>query len=191
MKIEFEVTYNAQKLEDNIKDIIKETVNSLGNSFVEGSKKAIEKGNFQPISEFTKMIRQNGYSPNAGKKKTSSVKPLQHTGRLLKGIKQLKNGDMSVHKYGLYHLPDDIFDLSEESVVSQVSATKKAKSGTAYKIVKNNFTLEYPHIIGKNVPIRNWFQMDKKLATKAISRFHKLISKNFVGKKWELFRLYG
>ena len=191
MKIEFEVTYNAQKLEDNIKDIIKETVKSLGNSFVEGSKKAIEKGNFQPIGEFTKMIRQNGYSPNAGKKKTSSVKPLQHTGRLLKGIKQLKNGDMSVQKYGLYHLPDDIFDISEESVVSQVSATKRAKSGTAYNIVKNNFTLEYPHIIGKKVPIRNWFQMDKKLAKKAISRFHKLISKNFVGKKWELFRLYG
>ena len=191
MKIEFEVTYNAQKLEDNIKDIIKETVKSLGNSFVEGSKKAIKEGNFKPIGEFTKMVRQNGYSPNAGKKKTSSIKPLQHTGKLSRTLSQYANGDMGVQKYGLYHLPDDIFDLSEESVVSQASATKRAKSGIAYKVVKNKFTLKYPYIIGKSVPIRNWFQMDKELAKKAISRFHKLISKNFVGKKWELFRLYG
>ena len=177
MKIKFEVTYNAQKLEDNIKDIIKETVNSLGNSFVEGSKKAIKKGNFIPLKQSTLDVRKAGTS-RGGKgaygRKTNNKMPLQHTGRLLKGIKQLKNGDMSVHEYGTFHLGD-----------LQTSEQIERKSGTAYTTASDSM------IPNKKVPIRNWFQMDKKLATKAISRFHKLISKNFVGKKWELFRLYG
>lgn len=199
MKIDIEILYNADKLEKNVKGIIKETVKNLGNSFVEGSKKAIENGRFQKIGEFTKVARKQGLSPNAKNKSTSSIKPLQHTGRLLKGIKQMKNGDMIVHKYGLYHLPDDIFDITEESLVKQVELTQKAKSGVAYRIKSNKFTKamqsrynwKNDNLANKEVPIRNWFQMDKKIAKKAISRFHKLIKKNFKGTKSELFRLYG
>tara|TARA_R110002096_G_scaffold8558_1_gene35280 strand:- start:2458 stop:3003 length:546 start_codon:yes stop_codon:yes gene_type:complete len=168
MKLSFEITYNAEKLQKEMPNIIKQTVKNLSNSFIEGSKKTIESGRgLQKLKQSTINIRRTV------KPKTNSTKPLQHTGKLLKSLSQYANGDMGVQKYGLYHLPDDIFDLSEESIVTQVSATKRAKSGIAYTTSPNS------RIPNKDVPIRNWFQMDKGLAKKAISKFHKLIKKNF------------
>ena len=187
MKVKFEITYDAGKLSKEIKNIVKDFLKNTGEAFVVGSKKAIEGGQFEKISEFTKMIRKGGYSPHGGKKAVTHSKPLIHRGKFLKGLKLLKNGDISVHKYALNHLPDDIFDMSEESIVTQVAAEEKTKRGEAYTIVSNSFTKEYPYIIGKKVPIRNWFRMDKDLAKKSIVKFKKSLKDNFERKMSQKF----
>tara|TARA_Y100001973_G_C4946502_1_gene208167 strand:- start:27 stop:530 length:504 start_codon:yes stop_codon:yes gene_type:complete len=165
MKINFEITYDAGKLQREIKNIIKDTVKGFSSAYVEGSKKAIKEGNFTPLRKSTIDVRKAGTS-RGGKgaygKKTNSTKPLQHTGRLLRGIKQLKNGDMSVHEYGTFHLGD-----------LQTAEQIERKSGTAYTTASDSM------IPNKKVPIRNWFQMDKELGKKAISKFQKLIDNNF------------
>ena len=55
----------------------------------------------------------------------------------------------------------------------QTSEQIEKKSGTAYTTASDSM------IPNKKVPIRNWFQMDKKLANKTISKFQKLINKSF------------
>ena len=92
---------------------------------------------------------------------------------------------MSVHKYALNHLPDDIFDISEESIVTQVTAEARGKSGIAYTTASDSM------IPNKPVPIRNWFRMDKNLAKKSISKFKKQLKDNFEITKWEAFRKYA
>ena len=66
-------------------------------------KNTIKSGKFDPLSETTIFITQKGLSPNSGYSKTSSKKPLIHTGRLLESIKATKNG-ISMAEYGQYHL---------------------------------------------------------------------------------------
>ena len=165
MRVKFDVTYDAEKLSKEIKGIIKETVKGFGTAYVEGSKKAIQEGDFKPLRKSTIDIRKAGTS-RGGKsgygKKTSSIKPLQHTGRLLKGIKQLKNGDMSVHEYGTFHLGD-----------LQSAEQIERKSGTAYTTASDSM------IPNKKVPIRNWFQIDINIAKKAILKLDELIQKSF------------
>ena len=177
MKIEFEITYDAGKLHKEIKSIVKDTVKGFGTAYVEGSKKAIEKGDFISLRKSTIDIRRAGTSRRKNgklikgvgntkyKQSISSTKPLQHTKRLLNGIKQLKNGDMSVHEYGTFHLGD-----------LQTAEQIEKKSGTAYTTASDSM------IPNKKVPIRNWFQMDLDLAKKAIKKFDDLVQKNFIRK---------
>ena len=166
MRVEFEITYDAGKLAKEMKGIVKDFIKNTGEAFVEGSKKAIESGSgFAKLEKSTLDVRKAGTS-QGGKgaygRSTSSTKPLIHTGRLLKGLKLLKNGDISVHEYGTYHLGD-----------LQTAKQIESKSGTAYTTVSNSM------IPNKKVPIRNWFRMDKTLAKKSIARFKKLLNKNF------------
>ena len=188
MKLEFEITYDAGKLAKEMKSIVKAFLKDTGEAFVEGSKKAIESGKFRKLEQSTLDVRKAGTS-RGGKgaygKSISSNKPLVHTGRFLKRLKLLKNGDMSVHKYALNHLPDDIFDISEESIVTQVTAEARGKSGIAYTTASDSM------IPNKPVPIRNWFRMDKNLAKKSISKFKKQLKDNFEITKWEAFRKYA
>ena len=173
MRIEIEITYDAEKLAKEMKGIIKDFLKNTVEAFVVGSKKAIESGNFKKLKKSTLDIRKAGG--------VSSSKPLVHTGKFFKGINLLKNGDISVQKYALNHLPDDIFDMSEESVVTQATAEARAKSGIAY------ITADDSMIPNRPVPIRNWFRMDKSLAKKSISRFRKLLKKNFERKMSQKF----
>ena len=63
----------------------------------------IKSGNFAPLSETTLFIRERGLSPNSNFTKTSSKKPLNHTGNLLNSIKATDKG-ISMAEYGQYHL---------------------------------------------------------------------------------------
>ena len=184
MKLKFEITYDAGKLAKEMKSIVKDFLKNTGEAFVVGSKNAIENGKFRKLEQSTLDVRKAGTS-RGGKgaygKSTSSNKPLVHTGRFSKGLKLLKNGDMSVHKYALNHLPDDIFDMSEESIATQAVAEARGKSGTAYTTASNSM------IPNKKVPIRNWFRMDKTLAKKSITKFKKQLKDNFERKMSQKF----
>ena len=184
MKVEFEITYDAGKLAKEIKGIVKDFLKNTSEAFVEGSKKAIESGKFRKLKQSTLDVRKAGTSQKgkgAYGRSISSNKPLVHTGRFSKGLKLLKNGDISVHKYALNHLPDDIFDMSEESIVTQATAEAKTKKGVAYTTASNSM------IPNKTVPIRNWFRMDKNLAKKSITKFKKQLKDNFERKMSQKF----
>ena len=173
MRVEFEITYDAGKLAKEIKGIVKAFLKDTGEAFVVGSKKAIESGNFKKLEQSTLDVRKAGTS-RGGKgaygKSTSSTKPLVHTGRLLKGLKLLKNGDISVHEYGTFHLGD-----------LQTAEDIEKKSGTAYTTASNSMIPNRP------VPIRNWFQMDEATAKKSIVKFKKALKDNFERKMSQKF----
>ena len=74
-------------------------------SFADRIRNNIENGNFEDLSDTTIFIRERGLSPNSGYSKTSSRKPLIHTGNLLRSIKETETG-VSMASYGQYHLQE-------------------------------------------------------------------------------------
>ena len=80
MKINFEITYDANKLARKMPKMIREYLNAGLDSLKNGSKKALKDGNFAPLGEFTKFARKEGLSPKSNHKKSSSKKPLRYTG---------------------------------------------------------------------------------------------------------------
>ena len=85
MRVEFEITYDAGKLAKQMPKMIRKYLNDGITSLGKGSKEAIKKGKFEPISDFTKFIREEGLSGKSGVR-TSSDKPLRHTGELFRSI---------------------------------------------------------------------------------------------------------
>ena len=186
MKIEFEITYDANKLARKIPKIIREYLNDGLDSLKKGSKKAIKDGNFAPLGEFTKFARKEGLSPKSGHKKTGSIKPLRYTGDLFRSITSKKRGhELIFNEYGIYHLGikdageiDILLDSKKKSVVG--------RTGTAYKIRANSFTREMQdkfgwksdRLAGKNVPIRNWLQFDDTIKD-IKTNFYKKLDDNF------------
>ena len=170
MKLEFEITYDAGKLAKQMKKIIKNFLGNSAEAFEKGSKEAIERGSFKPIGEFTKIARKEGLSPNAGKNgfaETSSIKPLQHSKELLKSIKALpKSQILKFNEYGRYHLGKGIISAKGAVDIGGI----KEKSGTAYKIAKNNFSI-YNNIVGKDVPVRYWLKYDEETGKSGLKIF--------------------
>ena len=87
MIIKFDIDYDADKLAKSMPKMIRKYMNNSLTSIHKGSKEALKSGKFTPISEATEFIRKKGFSPNAGYKKTSSTKPLRHTGNLFRSLK--------------------------------------------------------------------------------------------------------
>jgi len=81
------------------------TATSSKKAFADNIRNNIKNGAFAPLSETTIFIRERGLSPNSGYTKTSSKKPLVHTGNLLNSIKETETGVSMAH-YGKYHLED-------------------------------------------------------------------------------------
>ena len=82
-----------------------QTVIRSKKSFADSIRNNIKNGDFAPLSETTIFIREKGLSPNSGYSKTSSKKPLNHTGNLLASVKETETG-VSMASYGKYHLQD-------------------------------------------------------------------------------------
>ena len=177
MKIDFEITYDANKLARKMPKMIREYLNDGLDSLKNGSKKALKDGNFAPLGEFTKFAREKGLSPKSNHKKTSSKKPLRYTGELFRSISSKKRDrSLEFSEYGVYHLGikdageiDIVLDNKKKSVVG--------KSGTAYKVVSNKFTDKY-RIAGKNVPVRDWLRFDDKIKD-IKANFYKKLDNNF------------
>ena len=167
MKISFDITYDAGKLAKQMPKIIKDFLGNSALAFEVGSKKAIEAGNFDKIGEFTKIAREKGLSPNAKFKKTGSTKPLRHTDRLLKSIKALpKSQRLVFNEYGRYHLGKGTVFATGVQDIGNI----KEKSGIAYKIAKNGFSI-YNNIVGKSVPIRFWLKYDEETGESGLKIF--------------------
>ena len=177
MKINFEITYDANKLARKMPKMIREYLNDGLDSLKNGSKKALKDGNFAPLGEFTKFAREKGLSPKSNHKKTSSKKPLRYTGELFRSISSRKRDrSLEFSEYGVYHLGikdageiDIVLDNKKKSIVG--------KSGTAYKVVSNKFTDKY-RIAGKNVPVRDWLRFDDKIKD-IKANFYKKLDNNF------------
>ena len=178
MKLEFEITYDASKLAKQMPKMIRTYMNDAIVSLQKGSKNAIKSGKLEKISDFTKFIREEGLSGKAGSR-TSSTKPLRHTGQLFKSIKALKRDkSLEFMEYGKYHLgmgKNETFDITLDDFKTQAGKG----SGIAYKIKSNKWTKfiqkelgwKRDHLSGKTVDIRDWLQFDEKIKT---------ISKEFV-----------
>ncbi|MBC8295477.1 MAG: hypothetical protein H8E55_06755 [Pelagibacterales bacterium] len=182
MKISFEITYNAGKLQKAMPKLIRNYLNDSIKSLEKGSKKAIMKGKFEPISEVTKFIREEGLSGNFGQR-VSSSKPLKHSGRLYRSIKtKKKDKSLEFNEYGKYHLGMDkgeTFDLTLDDSKKQFGSG----SGEAYRIKRNKFTIWFDKtynidLAGKSVPIRDWLQFDESIK-KLSEEFYKEMDKNF------------
>ena len=177
MKINFEITYDANKLARKMPKMIREYLNDGLDSLKNGSKKALKDGNFAPLGEFTKVARKGGLSPKSNHKKSSSKKPLRYTGELFRSISSKKRDrSLEFSEYGVYHLGikdageiDIVLDNKKKSVVG--------KSGTAYKIAPNDFT-NYYKIVGKDVPVRDWLRFDDKIKD-IKTNFYKKLNDNF------------
>ena len=174
MKIEFNITYDAGKLAKEMPKIIKEFLGNSAIAFEKGSKDAIKEGKFDKIGEFTKIAREKGLSPNAGKKgyhKTSSIKPLNHSGELLKSIKALpKSQTLKFNEYGKHHLGETTVTARGQEELDNFVKSQDSKDGIAYKITKNSFTQGYG-IVGKSVPIRFWLKYDEKTGESGLNIF--------------------
>ena len=177
MKINFEITYDANKLARKMPKMIREYLNDVLDSLKNGSKKALKDGNFEQLGDFTKFAREKGLSPKSNHKKTSSKKPLRYTGELFRSISNKKRDrSLEFSEYGVYHLGikdageiDIVLDNKKKSIVG--------KSGTAYKVVSNKFTDKY-RIAGKNVPVRDWLRFDDKIKD-IKANFYKKLDNNF------------
>ena len=182
MKLEFEITYDAGKLAKQMPKMIRKYLNDGITSLGKGSKGAIKKGKFKPISDFTKFVREEGLSGKTGTR-TSSDKPLRHSGELLRSIKiRKKDKSVEFNKYGMYHLGMDkgeTFDITLEDFKSQAGKG----SGTAYRIKANKWTEFIDdnygiNVANKSVPIRDWLQFDKSIKTTA-KEFFESLNTNF------------
>jgi len=118
------------------------------------AKEAIDSGNFTPLAQSTREIREKGQSPASGRTKTSSAKPLVHTGSLRKSIKA-KGKSMEMLSYGIHHL-------------------------TSGKTANSRFAKAF-NMSGKNRPARDFLSLSMKLgskdATKLTKNFFKAIRK--------------
>ena len=177
MKIEFEITYDANKLARKMPKMVREYLNDGLDSLKKGSKKAIKDGNFTPLGEFTKFARKEGLSPKSNHKKTGSKKPLHYTGDLFRSITSKQRGhELIFNEYGIYHL--GIKDASEiDILLDNKKKSVVGKTGTAYKVASNKFSNRYA-IVGKNVPIRDWLQFDDTI-TEIKKEFFKKLDDNF------------
>ena len=182
MKIEFEITYDAGKLAKQMPKMIRKYLNDGITSLGKGSKEAIKKGNFKPIRDFTKFVWEEGLSGRTGVK-TSSDKPLRHSGELFRSIKvRKKDKSIEFNKYGMYHLgmgKGETFDITLDDFESQAGKG----SGIAYRIKANKWTNFIKESYGidvanKSVPVRDWLQFDKSIKTTAKDFFDSL-DKNF------------
>ena len=186
MKIKFDITYDAGKLQKEMPKMIRKYLNDSITSLGKGSKKAIRGGNFQPISDFTKFVREEGLSGHHGQQ-TSSDKPLRHSGELLRSIKVSKRDkSLEFNEYGMYHLgmkKNETFDTDIDSFVKETGAGTSSKVGEAYRIKANkwtNFIKEKygTDVANKSVPIRDWLQFDENIKTTK-QEFLDSLDKNF------------
>tara|TARA_R110000824_G_scaffold111491_1_gene259975 strand:- start:1623 stop:2177 length:555 start_codon:yes stop_codon:yes gene_type:complete len=182
MKIKFDITYDVNKLKKAMPKMVREYLNDGIISLEKGSKEAIMKGKFKPISDVTKFIREEGLSGHSAVR-TSSNKPLKHSGNLYRSIKaRKKDKSLEFMEYGKYHLGMDkgeTFDLTLDSSKKQFGSG----SGEAYRIKRNKFTKWFNDVYridlaGKSVPIRDWLQFDSKIH-KIADEFYKKLDKNF------------
>ena len=186
MRVSFEITYDADKLAKQMPKMIRKYFNDSITSLGKGSKNAIKKGNFKPISDFTKFVREEGLSGKTGVR-TSSDKPLRHSGELFRSIKiNKKDKSLEFNKYGMYHLgmgKGETFDITLDDFVKETGAGSSSKIGEAYKIKENKWTKFIKEnygtdIANKSVPIRDWLQFDKNIKTTA-KEFFDSLNKNF------------
>ena len=182
MKVEFEITYDSAKLAKQMPKMIRKYLNDGITSLGKGSKEAIKKGNFKPIRDFTKFVREEGLSGRTGVK-TSSDKPLRHSGELFRSIKiNKKDKSLEFNKYGMYHLgmgKGETFDISLDEFIKETGAGKSSKIGEAYRIKANKWTSFIKEtygtdIVNKSVPIRDWLQFDGSIKTTANKFFTSL-----------------
>ena len=178
MKVSFEITYDADKLAKQMPKMIRKYFNDSITSLGKGSKNAIKKGNFKPISDFTKFVREEGLSGRTGTR-TSSDKPLRHSGELFRSIKiNKRDKSLEFNKYGMYHLgmgKGETFDITLDDFESQVGKG----GGEAYRIKANKWTSFIKEtygtdIVNKSVPIRDWLQFDGSIKTTANKFFTSL-----------------
>ena len=147
MKIKFDITYDANKLKKAMPKMVREYLNDGIISLEKGSKGAIMKGKFEPLSEIKKFIREEGLSCHNAVR-TSSNKPLKHSGRLYRSIKtRKKDKSLEFMEYGKYHLGMDkgeTFDLTLDDSKKQFGSGLVQKATTEEW---DNFVKVWPRML--------------------------------------------
>lgn len=100
MKLKTTVNFDFGKLADNLDNLLENYAHRVSVSSADRAKEAIDSGKFEPLAESTREIREKGtkYRP-----KTSSMKPLVHTGAFRDSIKGTKDG-VEMLAYGAKHI---------------------------------------------------------------------------------------
>ena len=96
-----EINFSFSKLLKNLDNILEENMYARKKIVVEYAKDVINSGKLPPNTKATLEIRRKGSSSKRGK--SSSIKPLIHSGSLRANIKIVRDG-ISIPKYGIYHL---------------------------------------------------------------------------------------
>ena len=96
-----EINFSFGKLLKNLDNILEENMYARKKIVVEYAKDVINSGKLPENKPSTLEIRRKGSSSKRGK--SSSIKPLIHSGSLRANIKIVRDG-ISIPKYGIYHL---------------------------------------------------------------------------------------
>ena len=150
MKLKTTVNFDFGKLANKLPKLIEDHTHRVAVSSADRAKEAIDSGKFEPLKDSTVEIRAKGQSPSSGMTKTSSIKPLVHTGRLRDSIKATKDG-LEMLAYGQAHYQGG-------------------------KTSNNKFTKQF-NMVGKNRPARNFLNQGMKLARNDISKLTKTLVK--------------
>mgnify|MGYP003132331845 CR=1 FL=1 len=134
MKLEIKSNFSFAKLSRKVDGIIENYIDKSKESLATSAREIIKSGKLKKLSKGTLHIRKHGLSNKRGK--TSSTKPLIHTGSLLSTIRANEEG-VEMADYGKHHLND-------------------------YQIVSNKWVDKFiPNAVGTTVPARNPFFTSK------------------------------
>ena len=155
MKLRIKSNFSFSKLAQALPGILEKHSAGAGRGVAAGIKQALEKGKYKELRDSTIDIRRRGLSPNAGFMKTSSKKPLIHTGRLRNSIKQSKDG-INMNKYGQFQNDGYIVKPSKR---------------------KNGFSNKF-HTVGKTVPPRPFITKGMAIKTPESKKADEDLAKN-------------
>jgi phage gpG-like protein len=148
MKLEIKVGVDFGKLASVMPKIIDEALKDVIDGSVEASRAKIDEGKFKPLKDSTLELRRRG---TKHRPKTSSTKPLIHTGELYNSIRKDKK-NLKMKGYGGLHEEGFITDPQSMIPNKKVPARPfisigKASTENMIKSMRKSLTLKSPLVL--------------------------------------------
>jgi len=157
--------FSFRKLLDALDDVVDDYFDDSYEELAESARNAIKNSTgLRKLTKGTIEIRKKGLSKKGFGMKTTSTKPLLHTGNLLRSIKATKKG-VQMADYGRHHME-------------------------GFEIVENAWTKRFaPKAIGKNVKPRNPFFTGKGNLKKDFTKGREKRIQNLIKKINKVWRV--
>ena len=148
MKLEIRVGIDFGKLANEMPKIIDKVLEEAIDGSVEASRAKIDEGKFEPLKDSTLELRSKG---TKHRPKTSSTKPLIHTGELYRSIRKEKNRLKMKGYGGLQH---EGFTTHPSSMIPNIDVSArpfisigKASTENMIKSMRKALNLKSPLVL--------------------------------------------